>query len=80
MVLIEDLATRAVTPDLFSVRTGGPSAGAEEFGWLELFKGMSLVMRTYLAVLPADLPVLFRIFRNIFGRINHNIRKCAIMD
>ena len=80
MVLIEDLATRAVTPYLFFVRTRGSSAGAKEFGWLEFFKGMSLVMRAYLAVLPADLPVLFRIFRNIFGRIDHNSRKCAVMD
>jgi hypothetical protein len=80
MVLIEDLATRAVTPDLFFVRTSRPSAGTEEFGWLKFFKGMSLVVRAYLAVLPADLPVLFRIFRNIFGRIDHNSRKCAVMD
>ena len=80
MVLIEDLATRAVTPYLFFVRTRGPSAGAEEFVRLEFFKGMSLVMRAYLAVLPADLPVLFRIFRNILGRIDHNSRKCAMMD
>jgi len=80
MVLIEDLASRTVTPDLFFVRTSRPSTGAEEFGWLEFFKGMSLVMRAYLAVLPADLPVLFRIFGNIFGRIDHNSRNCAVMD
>lgn len=80
MVLVEDITARAVTPYLFFVRTRGSSAGAKEFGWLEFFKGVSLVVRAYLTVLPADLPVLFSIFRNIFGRIDHNNRKCAVMD
>lgn len=73
MVLCEELAARAVTPDLFFVRAGGPSAGAEEFVRLEFFKGMSLVVRAYPAVLPADLPVLFGIFDRIFVGIYHNI-------
>jgi len=72
MVLCEELAGRTETSDFFFVRARGVSACAEELGRLKFFKGMSLVIRAYCAVLPADLPVLFRILGNIFGGINHN--------
>jgi hypothetical protein len=33
---------------------------------------MSLVVRAYFAILPADLPVLFGIHYNIFAGIKHD--------
>lgn len=76
MVLGKDLAGRTETSDLFFIRARGVSACAEELGRLIFFKGMSLVVRAYFAVLPADLPVLFRIFWNILNGINHN--RCVV--
>jgi hypothetical protein len=72
MVLREDLAARTETSDLFFIRAGRISGYTEELGRLIFFKGMSLVVRAYFAVFPADLPVLFCILWNIFSRINHN--------
>lgn len=72
MVLCEDLAARTETPDPFFIWARRISGYAEEFGRLIFFKGMSLVVRAYLAVFPAYLPVLFRILGNISGRVNHN--------
>ena len=72
MVLCEDLAASTETPDLFLIRARGVSACAEELGRLVFFKGMGLVVRAYGAVLPADLPVLFRILGNIPCGVNHD--------
>ena len=72
VVLCEELTAHAETPDLFFILAGGVSACAEELGGLVFFKGMSLVVRAYPAVLPADLPVLFGILYNIFWGINHD--------
>ena len=61
VVLREELAGRAEAANLFHRRGRGSSASAEEFGWLVVLKGMTLVVLAYRAVLPADLPVLFGI-------------------
>lgn len=81
MVLCEELTGRAETPDLFFIRARGIPACAEEFGWLVFSKGMGLVVRAYGAVLPADLPVLLRIFRNILGGVYHDecVVQCRII-
>ena len=72
MVLCEELAARTETPDLFLIRARRVSACAEELGRLVFFKMMTLVVRAYRAVLPADLPVLFCIFGNIPGGVDHD--------
>ena len=72
MVLCEELAAGAETPDLFFIRAGGVSPCAEELGRLVFLKMMRPVVWAYRAVLPADLPVLFRILRNILRGINHD--------
>jgi hypothetical protein len=71
MVLVEDLAARTETPDLFFLQAGGLAPGTEDLGGLEFFQVMGFVIRAYGAVLAANLPVLFRIFGNILGRIYH---------
>ena len=72
MVLCEELAGRAEAAEFFHGGGRGLSARAEEFGGLVFFKGMMLVVRTYFAVLPADLPVLFCILYDIFVGIYHD--------
>jgi hypothetical protein len=71
VVFREQFAGQTETPNLFPFRACGPSPGAEKFGWLEFFKAMCLVVWANSAVLPADLPVLFRILGNIPGRVYH---------
>jgi hypothetical protein len=65
MVLREDFTAETETPDLFFIRARGYPPGAEKFGWLVFFQLVRLVVRALLAVLAADLPVLFRIFGHI---------------
>jgi hypothetical protein len=66
MVLCKEFASRAEAADLFHIRCRGCSASAEEFGGLVLFKGMTLEVLAYRAVLTADLLVLFGILYNMF--------------
>ena len=68
----EQFAPYAETTDLFLIRAGRVSPCTEELGRLVFLKGMGFVVRAYCAVPPADLPVLFGIFRNTSGRVNHN--------
>ena len=72
MVLREELAAQAETPDLFLIRARGISPCAEELGRLVFLKLMPLVIRANGAVLPADLPVLFRILGNILCGVYHD--------
>ena len=76
MVLCEELAGRTEATDLFDDRGRRLSTCAEEFGGLVFFKRMTLVIRTYFAVLLTDLPVLFSIFYHIFAGINHENEVC----
>jgi hypothetical protein len=76
MVLIEEFARRAEAADLFDGRGGGFSTSAEEFGGLVFFQGMTLVVRAYFAVFPADLVVLFCIFNYIFAGFYHENEVC----
>ena len=76
MVLCEEFAGWTETTDLFDGRGKGFSTRAEEFGGLVFFKRMTLVIRTYFAVLLTDLPVLFSIFYHIFAGINHENEVC----
>jgi len=72
-VLREELAAHTVAAKLFFWLGRGHSACAEEFVRLIFFKGMTLVVRAYFAVLPADLTVLFGILYNIhFAGFHHN--------
>jgi hypothetical protein len=66
MVLCKEFAGRAEAAYLFHIRCRRRSASAEEFGGLVFFKGMTLVVLAYRAVLPADLLVLFGVFYNRF--------------
>ena len=72
MVLCEELAARAETPDLFLIRARRVPACTEELCGLEFLEGMGLVVRADRAVLPADLPVLFGILNRIFWGVNHD--------
>ena len=76
MVLCEEFAGWTETADLFDGRGKGFSTRAEEFGGLVFFKRMTLVVRAYFAVFPADLPVLFCIFYRIFAGIYHGNEVC----
>ena len=76
MVLREELAGRAEAAYLFHGRGRGRSAGAEEFGGLVSFKGMTLVVLAYRAVFPADLPVLFGILYHRFAATKHEKKVC----
>jgi hypothetical protein len=76
MVLIEEFTGRTEAADLFDGRGGGLFACAEEFGGMVFFQGMTLVVRAYFAVFPADLPVLFCIFYRIFAGIYHENEVC----
>jgi len=68
LVLREKLAAQ-----LFPWLGRGHSACAEEFVRLIFFKGMTLVVRAYFAVLPAYLPVLFGIFyHRCFAGFQHD--------
>jgi hypothetical protein len=80
VVLREELAGRTEAPDLPHGWGVGCPAPAEEFGGLVFFQGMVLVVLTYRAVLPADLPVLFRVGNTVFGLIEHALLRCASMD
>jgi len=71
VVLREEFATRTEAADLSHPLGRGRPASAEEFVRLITFKGMTLVVRAYFAVLPANLPVLFCIFDNSFSGIKH---------
>ena len=71
MVLREELAGRAEAADLPHGRGCGCSACAEKFRGLVFFQGMTFVVLAYRAVLPADLPVLFRIRYTVFALIQH---------
>ncbi len=72
IVLVEELAGRAETARLFLCRGRRHSACAEEHVGLIAFKGILLVARACPAVLPADLPVLFRILHNGRVAFHHN--------
>ncbi len=71
MVLGEELAGRAEAANLFHGCGRGTPACAEEFGGLEFFKGMALVVLAVRAVFPADLPVLFGILYDGFVGTEH---------
>jgi hypothetical protein len=75
VVLREELAGRAEAPDLPHGGGVGCPAPAEEFGGLVFFQGMALVVLAYRAVLPADLPVLFRVGNTVFGLIEHALMR-----
>jgi hypothetical protein len=66
MVLCKEFAGRAETAYLPHICCRGGSAPAEEFGGLEFFQGMMLVILAYRAVFPADIPVLFGVLYNRF--------------
>ena len=61
VVLREELARRTETSDDPHVRCSRRPAAAEEFLGLVLFQVVVLVVLAVYAVLPADLPVLFRV-------------------
>ncbi|MEI8332030.1 MAG: hypothetical protein WCF90_10360 [Methanomicrobiales archaeon] len=69
MVLVEDLAARAETSDLFFLLAGGLDPCVEELGRLEFIQVVGFIIRVYGVLLAADLPVFFRIFGGIHGRI-----------
>ena len=80
MVLCKEFAGRAEAAYLFHIRCRRRSASAEEFGGLVFFKGMTLVVLAYRAVLPADLPVLFGILYNRFAGTKHALVRWAMMN
>jgi hypothetical protein len=80
MVLREELAGRAEAADLPHGRGCGRSACAEKFRGLVFFQGMMFVVLTYRAVLPADLPVLFRIRYTVFALVQHAFMRWAVID
>jgi len=73
LVLREKLAAHTVATQVFPWLCRGHSTCAEEFVRLIFFKGMTLVVRAYFAVLPAYFPVLFGILYNrCFAGFQHD--------
>jgi hypothetical protein len=71
VVLREELAGRAEAADLPHRRGIRRPASAEKFSGLVFFQGMTFVVLAYRAVLPAYLPVLFRIRDFVFALFKH---------
>jgi len=71
VVFGEEFAGRAETTDDLHVGCRGLTAGAEQFGRLVVLERVFLVVLAVQAVLPAELPVLFRVFDNGFIRDKH---------
>ena len=74
VVFCEKLAGRAETADLSHALRPGGSLRAEKFAGLVLFQVVVPVILAVLAVLPAELPVLFGIGYRDIARSKHAVR------